>query len=180
MQQVPAHSQRRSQSELLRRRCCITRSQLGHMEPLLLPQLQLLCWSVTAVSGVLAYLFGRTQHCKLAFLAQLTMTQADVKSVGVILLIAGSSSREASAATPRPASATQPSRTQGDTSWWEAAESLLQKERRQYSTSQLTPEAVQELQIKGHQVTKLLTKLVNNRVQHGLDPSVSCHCMPSF
>ena len=97
----------------------------------------------------------------------------------MILLIAGSSSREASAAIPRPASATQPGRTQGDTSWWEAAEGLLQKERGQYSTAQLTPEAVQELQIKGQQVTKLLTKLVNNRVQHGLDPSVSCHHMPN-
>ena len=96
----------------------------------------------------------------------------------MILLIAGSSGREASAA-PRPASATQPGRTQGDTSWWEAAEGLLQKERGQYSTAQLTPEAVQELQIKGQQVTKLLTKLVNNRVQHGLDPSVSCHRMPN-
>ena len=91
----------------------------------------------------------------------------------MVLLIAGSPGREASAAVPRPASARQPGRTQGDTSWWEAAESLLQKERRQYSTSQLTPDAVQELQVKGQQVTKLLNKLVSNRVQHGLDPSVS-------
>ena len=83
MQQVPAHSLQRSQSELLGRRCCITHWQLSHicMEPLLLPRLQLLCWSFTAVSGVVAYLFGRTQHCKLAFLARLTMAQADVKSV---------------------------------------------------------------------------------------------------
>ena len=97
----------------------------------------------------------------------------------MILLIAGSSGREASAAIPRPASATQPGQARGDTSWWEAAEGLLQKERGQYSTAQLTPEAVQELQVKGQQVTKLLTKLVNNRVQHGLDPSVSCHRMLS-